>query len=270
MHVIVLVAGLREGHELAPSELDVARFGFKREPCFVQRGTGQWVNRVGGDHFVDVSVGIEPDRVIGHGQGVGVASAGRDAEVAERNATTGVRVNSNWNGGRCTARPQSHALIEFDVKAVCGVEGRGVVVDDVQINEVKRGPRRSVRRIDHETEEDPVAAKFVLVCSSNRRVGEQRVERTNEVERLAEHFLHDGGAVGHVAEHNGLRTRHQAQFKAFAGVTIGTNGHLVHAEVCCGDFRPFGEKEEAAHGLAADPEGERGFVSGVVDVVNGP
>ena len=178
---------------------------------------------MGGDHFVNVPVGIESHRVIGHDQGVGVAGAGRDAEVAERNATTRIRVNSNWNGGGCTASPQSHALIELNVKAVCGVERRGVVVDDVQINEVKRGPRGSVWRINHETEQDPVAAKFVLVCSRNRWVREQRVERTNEVERLAEHLLHDGGAVGHVAEHNGLRTRHQAQFKAFTGVAVGAN-----------------------------------------------
>ncbi len=74
--MVVFVAGFAEGHKLAPRELDVAGFGFKGEPCFGKRASRHRVNSVGRDHFVDVTVGVETNRVVGQGKRVAVTCAG--------------------------------------------------------------------------------------------------------------------------------------------------------------------------------------------------
>ena len=57
----------------------------------------------------------------------------------------------------------------------------------------------------------------------NGRVGEQSVQSTNEVHGLSQHLLNDGGAVGHIAQNYGLRTRHQRHFEALVGVAVRTD-----------------------------------------------
>ena len=99
---------------------------------------------MGGDHFVNVPVRVEAHWIIGHGDGVGVTRARGDAKVAQRNTATGIRVDGNGYAGGCAAGPQSHALIEFDIKPVGGVERGGIVVNNVQIDDVKRGSRGGV------------------------------------------------------------------------------------------------------------------------------
>ena len=83
LHVVVLIGGLSERHEFTPRELDEAGFGLERQPRLGQGCTGQGVDGVRGDDFVDVAVGVQADRAVGQTQGVGVAGAGGHAEVAQ-------------------------------------------------------------------------------------------------------------------------------------------------------------------------------------------
>ena len=105
--------------------------------------------------------------------------------------------------------------------------------------------------------------------TSHGRVRQQAVERPGEVHGLVEHLLDENGAVGHVAEHHRLGTRHEREFEAFGRVAVGANRDLVHPKVCGGHFSPLGEKEEAPGGLTAHTEGQRRIVSSVVHTVNG-
>ena len=89
LDVVVLVAGFSEGHEVAPREFDVTRFGLKGQPGLSQRSAGQGINSVCGDHFVDVAVGVQAHRVVGEGQRVAVSGAGRDAQVTQHHTATG-------------------------------------------------------------------------------------------------------------------------------------------------------------------------------------
>ena len=141
LDVILLVAGFRERHEVAPCELDVAGFSLKGQPGFRERRAGERVNSMRGHHFVNVAVGVKPDWVVGHCKRVGVAGAGGDAQIAERDTTARIRINGHRNAGGCTASPECDALIQFNVKAVSRIEGGFVVVNDVQVHEVDGGAR---------------------------------------------------------------------------------------------------------------------------------
>ena len=76
------------------------------------------------DHFVDIAVGVEANRVVGEGERVRVASAGRNAQITQQNAAAGVGINGHWNGCCRTAGPQGNALVEFDIQAIGFVEHR--------------------------------------------------------------------------------------------------------------------------------------------------
>ena len=81
--------------------------------------------------------------------------------------------------------------------------------------------------------------------------------------------MNQRGAVGHVAEHNGLGAGHEREFEAFGRVAVRADGNLVHAEICGRDVSPFGEEEEATGRLAVHAKGEGGIIGSVVDAVNG-
>ena len=221
MEVVVLISRLREGHEVAPRELHETRIRLKRQPRFGERCTGERIDGVRGHNFVNGAVGVKSDGVVRQREGVAVAGARCNAEVAQRHASTRVGIHGDRDACGSTARPQRNTLVQFNVQAINGVEHRGIVVHNVEVHDVHRCARRGVGGFHHESEHHPVPAERILVRPCHGGVGEQIVQRSFQVHGLGEHLLHQGRAVGHVAQGHGLGAGHQGELEPFERVAVG-------------------------------------------------